>query len=160
MQPGTGLHPTNFESGAGTALSLTTVPTGKNAEQVPPEPLPRVIVQSMPAGDEVTRPLPLPPGRIETLPLSNANGVQTVMMSYAVTVPAVPMTSADCGFGTTLVVIGKVALVAPAGTVTLGGTGAAAELSLDRETTKPPAGAAAVSVAVPVEGLPPTTSFG
>jgi hypothetical protein len=37
----------------------------------------------------------LPPGRIETLPLLNANGVQTVMMSYVVTVPAVRMMSAD-----------------------------------------------------------------
>src|SRR5262245_31219820 len=160
MQPGTGLHPTNFESRAGAAFSLTTVPTGKNAEQVPPEPLPRVIVQSIPAGEEVTRPLPLPPGRIETLPLLNANGVQTVTMSYVVTVPAVPMMSADWLFGTTVVAIGKLALVAPAGTVTLGGTVAAAVLSLERETTKPLAGAAVVSVAVPVDGSPPTTSFG
>jgi hypothetical protein len=94
-QPGSALQPTNFESGAGLASSLTTVPTGKNAEHVPPEPFPRVIVQSIPAGDDVTRPLPLPPGGIETLALLNANGVQTVMMSYVVTVPAVPMMSAD-----------------------------------------------------------------
>src|SRR5215210_2082415 len=93
-QPGRDLQPTNFESAAGRASSLTTVPTGKNAEHVP-DPFPRMIAQSIPAGDEVTRPLPLPPGRIERLPLLNANGVQTVTMSYVVTVPAVPMISAD-----------------------------------------------------------------
>src|SRR5215210_1710122 len=70
------------------------------------------------------------------------------------------MINADWLFDTTKVVIGKLALVAPAGTVTLGGTVAAAVLSLDSETTKPPAGAVAVSVAVPVDGSPPTTSLG
>src|SRR5215211_1589920 len=70
------------------------------------------------------------------------------------------MMSADWLFGTAFVVIGKLALTAPAATVTLGGTVAAALLSLERETTKPPVGAAAVSVAVPVDGSPPTTSFG
>jgi hypothetical protein len=47
-QPGSDLQPTNLESAAGLASSLTTVPTGKNAEHVP-EPFPRVIVQSIPA---------------------------------------------------------------------------------------------------------------
>lgn len=44
--------------------------------------------------------------------------------------------------------------------VILRGTVAAAVLSLHRETTKPPAGATAVSVAVPVEGIADETSFG
>ena len=44
----------------------------------------------------------------------------------------------------------KVALVAPAGTVTLAGTVAAAVLLLISCTTAPPAGAAVFSVAVPV----------
>src|SRR5215210_2522957 len=70
------------------------------------------------------------------------------------------MIDADWLFDTTLVVIGKLALTAPAGTVTLGGTVAAAVLSLERETTKPPVGGAAVNVAAPVEESPPTTSFG
>src|SRR4051812_33470967 len=70
------------------------------------------------------------------------------------------MMSEDWGLGTTLVVTGKVALVAPAGTVTLGWTVAAAGSSLDSATVKPPVGAAAVRVTVPVTGVPPTTSVG
>src|SRR4051795_3516428 len=65
------------------------------------------------------------------------------------------MMSADCGFGTTNVVTGKLALCAPAGTVTLAGTVAAAGLSLVRETVKPPAEADAFSVTVAVAGSPP-----
>ena len=48
----------------------------------------------------------------------------------------------------------------PAGTVTLAGTVAAAVLLLARVTTAPPAGAAPVRVAVPVDGLPPWTDVG
>ena len=61
---------------------------------------------------------------------------------------------------TALVEIGNVALVAPAGTVTLPGTEATDELPLDSVTTAPPAGAGPDSVAVPVEGFPPTTVEG
>jgi hypothetical protein len=53
----------------------------------------------------------------------------------------------------------KVAVVAFAATVTLTGTGAA-ELLLDKVTTAPPAGAAELSVTVPVDALPPTTLVG
>src|SRR2546426_5332657 len=53
----------------------------------------------------------------------------------------------------------NVALVAPAGTVTLAGT-VAAELLLDSATCAPPAGAGPSSVAVPVELLPPVTVVG
>ena len=53
----------------------------------------------------------------------------------------------------------KVALVAPAAMVTLAGVLAAAALA-DSITTAPPDGAAVVSVAVPVELLPPTTLDG
>src|SRR3954469_12685704 len=70
------------------------------------------------------------------------------------------MMSADCGFGTTKVVTGKLALLAPAGTVMLGCTVAAFVSSLDSATVKPPVGAVAVSVTVPVTGVPPTTSVG
>ena len=54
----------------------------------------------------------------------------------------------------------NVALVAPAGTVTLGGTLAEPGSWLDRLTTTPPVGAALVSVTVPVEGFPPVTLVG
>jgi len=61
---------------------------------------------------------------------------------------------------TTLVLTGKVALVAPAGTVTLPATVAAAELLLDSVTCAPPPGAGPSSVTVPVELLPPATVVG
>ena len=56
---------------------------------------------------------------------------------------------------TALVEIVNVALADPAGTVTLAGT-VTGSLP-DNETTAPPAGAGALSVAVPVTELPPTT---
>jgi hypothetical protein len=54
----------------------------------------------------------------------------------------------------------KLALVAPAGTVTLAGTLAAPGRLLPMATTVPPAGAALGSVTVPVAGFPPTTLRG
>ncbi len=79
-QPGSPLHPWNCEPAAAWAVSRTTVPTGKNAEQVP-APLPPMIVQLIPAGWEVTLPLPLPPGMIEMLPLENWDRGRTVMIA-------------------------------------------------------------------------------
>jgi hypothetical protein len=70
------------------------------------------------------------------------------------------MITADCALVTSLVETVKVALVDPAGTLTVGGTVAAAVLSLVRSTTKPPEGAAELRVTVPVAGSPPTTSVG
>ena len=61
---------------------------------------------------------------------------------------------------TLLVLTVKVALLAPAVTVTLAGTVAAAVLSLIRETAAPPVGAGPLRVTVPVEGDPPVTLIG
>jgi len=58
------------------------------------------------------------------------------------------------------VVTVNVAVVAPAATVTLAGTVAAAVLLLVRLTTAPPAGAGPFSVIVPAEELPPVTVVG
>src|SRR6266481_1448724 len=62
---------------------------------------------------------------------------------------------------TALVLTVNVALVAPATTVTLEGTVAAAVLLLESATCTPPAGAAPLNVTVPVENFaPPTTLVG
>ena len=62
---------------------------------------------------------------------------------------------------TTLVLTVNVALVAPAGTVTLDVVLATLVLLLESVTTAPPEGAAPVSVTVPVEDcVPPTTLVG
>src|SRR5262245_44875524 len=58
---------------------------------------------------------------------------------------------------TVVVVTVKVALVEPAGTVTLAATVATAVLLLDSVTTVPPAGAGPLRVTVPCEVLPPVT---
>jgi hypothetical protein len=54
----------------------------------------------------------------------------------------------------------KFAVDAPAATVTLAGTVAAAVMLLDRDTTAPPAAAGPLSVTVPVEAVPPATVVG
>jgi hypothetical protein len=66
----------------------------------------------------------------------------------------------DVDVVTELVVTGKVALLAPEAMFALAGTVAAAVLLLERVTTTPDDGAAALSVTVPCDGLPPTTLVG
>src|SRR5437016_2283817 len=61
---------------------------------------------------------------------------------------------------TAVVATGNLALLAPAGTVTLAGTVATDVLLLDRVTTAPPLGAAPLSVTRPVDGTPPLTVVG
>ena len=60
---------------------------------------------------------------------------------------------------TVVVVTAKVALELPAATVTLAGTVAVALFRVN-EMLIPPVGAGALSVTVPVEGLPPVTLVG
>ena len=71
--------------------------------------------------------------------------------------PAVIVTGVDAA--TLVVVIAKVALVAPCATVRPAGT-VAALLSSVSVTANPPAGAAAVNVTVPCDAVPPTTDAG
>lgn len=62
---------------------------------------------------------------------------------------------------TALVLMAKVAVVAPAAMVTLAGTRATLVLLLERATCAPPAGAGAVRATVPVDDcVPPTTVAG
>ena len=61
---------------------------------------------------------------------------------------------------TGLVVAAKLAVVAPASTVTDAGTWTAAVLLEVKATTAPLAGAAAVKVTVPVDDTPPSTVAG
>lgn len=79
----------------------------------------------------------------------------TVRSAVRVVPPEVPVTVTTVELGTLVVATVNVALVAPAPTVTLAGTDATAGLLLDNVTVCPPAGAAALSVAVPCDGEPP-----
>jgi len=97
---------------------------------------------------------------IEILPFAAAKAVCTVMVEDLVIPPADAMIVDDWLLLTLLVETVKVALVDPAGTVTLAGTVAATVLLLDNETVRPPEGAAEVRVTVPVAELPPTTAVG
>ena len=96
---------------------------------------------------------------VRPLPLPLSVGAVTVKPDVLVT-PYVPAIVAVVLLATGLVVMVNVAVVAPAATVTLAGTCAAVGLLLDRLTTAPPAGAAAVNVTVPVDEVPPTTEVG
>jgi hypothetical protein len=73
--------------------------------------------------------------------------------------PSVAVIVADAFAATAVVVTVNVAIVAPAATVTLAGT--VADALLDASvTTKPPAGAAADNVTVPMLDAPPATDVG
>jgi hypothetical protein len=69
--------------------------------------------------------------------------------------PSVAEIVAELVHATTFHVTVKVALVVRVGTVTLGGTVAAAELLLERVTDMPPDGAADVRVMTPLDEFPP-----
>lgn len=93
---------------------------------------------------------------------AGGGGAGGVAVSDAVRVapPYDPVIVTPVDAVTACVVIVNVALELPAATVTLAGTGATPVLLLASVTTASPGGAAAVSVAVPCEGFPPTTVEG
>ena len=91
---------------------------------------------------------------------AGAGGGVTVSVAVFVAPPALPVIVTGVDAPTALVATLNVALVAPAATVTLAGTVAAAVLLPESDTTTPPLGAAALNVAVPVDELPPTTLVG
>src|SRR5215471_5041568 len=104
--------------------------------------------------------LPAPPVTVDGLSTRDARIGFTRMVAaleapleLAVIVTTVPVV-------TGLVVMAKVALVAPAATVTEAGTAAALALLLVSETSAPPTGAAMASVTVPVLPAPPVTVDG
>jgi hypothetical protein len=102
----------------------------------------------------------LPPTTVDGFKLNDSNAGAGVTVNAAIFV--MPLNAADMlatvGEVTDFVPILKLALVAPCGTVTDGGT-VADVLSLERVTTRL-AVAAAVSVTVPVDEFPPTTLVG
>ena len=92
--------------------------------------------------------------------LAGGGGGLTVSTAERETALKVPVIDSAVEAVTDVVVTVKVALVAPAATVTLAGTVAAAVLALLRPTTAPPAGAPAVNVTVPCDELPPRPRSG
>lgn len=120
---------------AGAALVRVMVP----CDGLPPVTLAGLTVRAASVGDGVAAVIPSPVDRI-------------VFPFCAESRTVVPATGN--------VVTVKVALVVPAGTVTLAGTLAAAGRLLDSATIVPPAGAALGTVTVPVAGFPPGTLVG
>lgn len=125
-------------------VSVIEVPVVKGADPVVP------TATLIPAGVEVT----LSPLRPVAVTVSvavwpGAGAGVTVNTALRVAPPKEPLIVDEVDAVTAGVLTVNVAVVAPAGTVTLAGTEAAAVLLLESDTTAPPAGAALVSVAVP-----------
>jgi hypothetical protein len=99
---------------------------------------------------------PLVPWQFEQV---SGAGAFTVSVAVRFTPPALAVMVTEVDADTEVVATLNVALVAPARTVTEAGTVAEALLE-ERVTAVPPAGAAAVSVTVPVEDEPPVTEAG
>ena len=122
------------------------------------------VTTTPPAGaGPVKRAVPvesLPPGTVEGFnDTEESVGGLMVRVAVLVVPPYVAETVAEVVVATAVVFTAKVAVSAPAGTVTLAGTVAAA-LSLASATCAPPAGAGLPSSTVPVEELPPITLVG
>ena len=138
-------------------LSVIEVPMLKAADPLEP------TATLMPAGFDVTR-SPLRPLAVTVnvaVPVPPPPAGFTVRMPARVTPPYAPVIVTEVEAVTAFDVIVNVPLVDPAGIVMLAGTVAALVLLLDKVTTAPPDGAAAVSVAVPCAfALPPATLVG
>jgi len=132
-------------------LSVIAVPPANDADPLLPTDT------LMPDGLDVMR-SPLRPVAL-TVKVAFCPAGVTVNVAVRVTAPALAVTVTAVDAETALVVIAKVALVAPCATVTPAGTVAAPLLS-ESVTANPPEGAAAVNVTVPCDGLPPTTDAG
>jgi len=136
-------------------LSVIDVPVLNAAEPVLP------TATLIPAGLELTRSPLRPVAVTESVAVwAGGAGGFTVSVAVLLTPPKLPPIVTDVAAVTPVVVILKLALVAPAATVTLAGMPATVVLLLDSVTTAPPAGAAEVKVTVPVLPAPPTTLAG
>ena len=137
--------------------SVIDVPPANDADPVLP------TATLMPAGlDEIRSPLRPVAVTVRVNDPDGGGGDEGVTVKVAVLVapPNAPLIVTGVDALTAVVAIVNVALVAPAGTVTLAGTVAAPVLLLESDTAAPPLGAALFNVAVPVELLPPTTLAG
>ena len=142
-------------------VSVIEVPVVNVAEPVLP------TATLIPAGLEVTpspfRPVAVTDSVADCAGGGGGGGVAggfTDSVAVLVAPPKAPPTVTAVAAVTAVVVTPKVALVAPAATVTLAGTPATIVLLLDNVTMAPPVGAAVVKVTVPVLGAPPTTFVG
>jgi hypothetical protein len=115
---------------------------------------PATPMLSLALADRVTVPVTVAPAAGAVT--ATVGGVE----SLRVAPPLIPEIVTVLDVVTALVATANVAVVLPAGTVTLPGTVATAVLLLDRVTTAPPAGAAALRVTVPVDVPPPPTLVG
>ena len=132
-------------------LNVIELLVAKLADWVPP------TATLIPAGLDITR-SPLRPVAV-TVKVTFAPGGASVSAAVLVTPAKTAEIVTEVEAVTAVVVTVKGALLAPAGTVTLAGAVAAAELS-ESDTVAPPLGAAALKVTVPVEEVPPTTLLG
>ena len=132
---------------------------GTVATLLPAESLMVIAVAAAPVS--LTVPVEeVPPTTVLGLSVSKVStGALTVSVVLCEAAPVVPVMSAPVSLTTGLVVIGKVVVLDPAGTVTVALTDAA-ELLLPSETTVPLGPALPLRVTVPVEEAPPVTLAG